>query len=160
VLSSFRQHSMLTVITCGPISVPAIVDDIPFICSLFVAGGNTQVSVMYGVGCKADTDQLWCPFDIATVSLSDWIARMAQDGVYEPGRSDLFIFDDDRLTARLCHEADIHIETRSLSIIQICAYRWLGKGYRLMRSDAVPTSRDSWREIRSIEEATSGLQST
>jgi hypothetical protein len=151
---------MLTEIACGPISPLAVLDEIPFICSLFVGGGAAQVKVMYGVGCKADTDQLWCPFDIATAGLSDWIERMAQDGIYEPGRSDVFIFDADRLTARLCHEADIHIETRSLSIIQICAYRWLGKGYRLMRSDAVPASRDSWREIRSIEEATSGLQST
>ena len=147
---------MLTEIACGPISGPATLEEIPFICSLFL-NSSSKVSVMYGVACKTDNDRLWVPFDIVTATLPEWIERSIQDGVYEPGNSDIFIFDKDRLTVRLCHEADIHIETSFASIIQMCAHRWLVKRYRLLRSEIVPPSSNSWREIHSVEEATAGL---
>ncbi len=118
---------------------------------------SSTVGVMYGVGCNAENDHLWVPFDIVTATLPGWIEQSIQDGTYEPGNSDIFVFDKDRLTARLCHEADIHIETSFAPIIQRCAHRWLGKGYRLLRSDIVPPSSNSWREIQSEEEAVAGL---
>jgi hypothetical protein len=147
---------MLIEIACGPIGGSAVLEEIPFICSLFMNSSAT-VSVMYGVGCNAENDRLWVPFDIVTATLPEWIERSIRDGIYGPGNSDIFIFDKDRLTARLCHEADIHIETSFASIIQTCAHRWLGKGYRLVRSEVVPPSSDSWREIQSEAQATAGL---
>lgn len=39
-----------------------------------------------------------------------------QDGVYEPGGSDLFIKDGELLKIKLCHEADIYITTGKASI--------------------------------------------
>ena len=155
--ANLSSHAlMLTEIACGPISGPATLEEIPFICSLFV-NSCFKVSVMYGVACNVDNDRLWAPFDVVTATLPEWIERSIQDGIYEPGNSDIFILDKNRLTVRLCHEADIHIETSFASIVQMCAHRWLGKRYRLLRSETVPSSSNSWREVHSVEEATVGL---
>ena len=154
---SCAASALLIEIVCGPITAAQVLEEVSFICSLFLEGGGPQVSVMYGVGSRADIDRLWRPQEILTGTLPQWIERSIEDGVYEPARSDICIVDRDRLTARLCHEADIHIETRSRSIVQGCADRWLAKAYRLLRSDQVPPSRSSWREILSAEEATAGL---
>lgn len=148
---------MLTEIACGPISESAVLDEIPFVWSLFIESGSAVVSVEYGWACNADMDSLWQPKEIAISELPDWINRSISEGVYKPGRSDIFIEDRGRLKVQLCHEADIHIETQMAAIIRKCASRWLGKGYRIMRSDEVPPRRDSWREVRSVQDATTGL---
>ncbi len=146
---------MLTEIACGPISESAVLDEIPFVCSLFIESGSAVVSVEYGLKCN--TDALWQPKEIANTELCDWISRSIQDGVYEPGRSDIFIKDRGRLKVRLCHESDIHVVTDIAVTIQECASRWLAKGYRILRSDTVPPERGSWREVHSIQDATAGL---
>lgn len=74
---------MLREIACGPISESAMVDEFPFVCSLFLDGGPgpVEVSVMYGWACNLDFDVLWKPKDIAVANLYDWIKRSIQDGV-------------------------------------------------------------------------------
>ncbi len=84
---------MLTEIACGPISESAVVDEIPFICALFLDGDPAGVSVEYGWACDADIDAFWQPTKIATNQVSDWINRSVQHGIYKPGRSDIFIED-------------------------------------------------------------------
>jgi hypothetical protein len=132
--------------------------EIPFVCALFADGGAAHVSVMFGVACKVDHDQLWSPFDIGTPILVEWIERMIRDGVYRPADSDLYIDEGERLSIRLCHEADIHVRTQSASIVKTCASRWLEKRYRLLRNDQVPVSRSTWREVQSIEDAIADLE--
>jgi hypothetical protein len=129
---------MLTEIACGPISRAQVLEEIPFI---------------YGWACNADDDRLWIPCDIVTATPPEWIERSMREGIYEPGESDMFISDKDRLTAHLCHEGDIHIKTPVAAIVEKCALRWLGNGHRLLRSTEVPPSPRSWREIRSVDEA-------
>jgi hypothetical protein len=107
---------------------------------------------MYGVGCNAENDQLWKQFDIPAISLPEWIERSIREGIYQPGECDIIIVDRDRLTAHLCHEADIHIETKESVIVQDCADRWLNLGYRLLRTDATSPSCKNWREVRSVAE--------
>jgi len=85
------------------------------------------------------------------------IERSIHEGTYRPSKSDLFITVSDQLTARLCHEADIHVTSQSPAIISACAARWLSRNQRLLRSDEVPPSRESWREVRTLGEATAGL---
>lgn len=144
-------------IACGPISELEFAEEISFVCSLFADAGSAQVSVMFGWACKAQPDQLWRSKEIVCASLSDWIAAAIQDGIFEPGRSDLSI-ESDGLTVLLCHEADIHVMTQSASVIATCSARWLRKGFRLLRSDQVPPERTSWRDIRTVEEAIAGLE--
>ncbi len=139
------------------ISESAMVDEIPFVCSLFLDGGSVEVSVMYGWGCNLEFDVLWKPKNIATANLYDWITTSLQCGVYEPGNSDIFIEDRELLKTKLCHEADIHITTEAATIIEKCALRWLPRGYRIVRSDKVPASHDSWRETKSVKDTTAGL---
>ncbi len=83
---------------------------------------------MYGWACNLDFDVLWKPKDIAVANLYDWIKRSIQDGVYEPGQSDIFIEARELLKVKLCHEADIHIATETAAIIEKCASRWLRQG--------------------------------
>lgn len=146
---------MQTEIACGPISESAVMEEIPFVCCLFADGGAAQVSVMFGVACE--TDQLWSPLEIPTLTLSDWIQQTIREGIYYPGKSDLYIYDSDRLSVHLCHEADIHLHTQSAAIVQKCATRWLGKRYRLLRNDEIAPSRSRWREIQSVEDAAADL---
>jgi hypothetical protein len=148
---------MWTEIACGPISESAVVDEISFICSLFRDASPSEVSVMYGWACNADIDTLYEPKDITVANLSSWILTSIQSGIYEPGSSDLFIEDRERLKVQLCHEADIHITTKRKAIIEQCASRWLRQGYRMLRSNEVPANCGSWREIQSVEDATAGL---
>ncbi len=114
---------------------------------------------MYGVACNAESDRLWREFNIAVAALPDWIEQSIRDGIYRPGTSDIFLCDGDRLAVKLCHEADIHITTQSPEVVEKCASRWLAKRYRLLRSDEVPASSSSWREVQSVQEATTGLHS-
>jgi hypothetical protein len=148
---------MLTEITCGPISESAVEDEISFICSLFRDACPGEVSVMYGWACNVKIDALWEPKCIAVVDLSSWILGSIQNGIYEPGSSDLFIEDRERLKVLLCHEADIHITTKIKVIIERCASRWLQKGYSMHRSDEVPADCESWREVQSVGDATAGM---
>ena len=147
---------MLIEIVCGPISRSQVLEEVPFICSLFADDGS-QVEVMYGCACNTDDNLLWTPREIAAATLPEWIERSMREGIYEPGESDIFIFDKDRLTAHLCHEGDIHLRTSGAAIVEKCASRWLGRGYRLLRSSEVPPTPQSWREIRSIDEATADM---
>jgi hypothetical protein len=61
------------------------------------------------------------------------------------------------LTAHLCHEADIHIQTTDPAIIRHCVERWLSMMYRLLRTDDVSPARRTWREIHSVAEAVAGM---
>lgn len=135
----------------------AVLDEIPFVCSLFAEGGATVVNVQYGWACNASTDALWQPEEITTAQVPDWIDRSIRTGIYLPGRSDVFIERRGRLKVQLCHEADIHVETEDAAIIRNCASRWLAKGYRLLRSDTIPPKHDSWREVHSVRDAAAGL---
>ena len=114
-----------------------------------------MVSMMYGWACAEN--RLWETVELPTLGLHALIERSIHAGTYHPAKSDLFIIATDQLTARLCHEADIHVTTESLAIISQCAARWLSQNQRLLRSDVVPPSHDSWREIRTLGEATAGL---
>lgn len=125
-------------------------EELPFVCSLFQIIGANQVAVMYGWACAEQ--HLWEEFKVRTPDLLSRIERSIDDGIYNPARSDLFITASDQLTAHLCHEADIHIKTASLVIIRQCASRWLSQDQRLLRSDEVPPSGSSWREVRTVEE--------
>jgi hypothetical protein len=130
-------------------------DEIPFVCSLFQMTGVRMVSLMYGWACAQD--RLWETVELPTLGLHALIERSIHEGTYHPAKSDLFITASDQLTARLCHEADIHVTTESPAIISQCAARWLSQNQRLLRSDEVPPSRESWREVRTLGEATAGL---
>jgi len=132
-----------------------MVNEFTFVCSLFLDGGPAEVSVIYGWGCNLDV--LWKPKDIAVANLYDWITKSIQDGVYEPGQSDILIEAGELLKVKFCHEADIHITTETAAIIEKCASRWLRQGYRVLRSNKVPPSHDSWQEVQSVENATAGL---
>ncbi|MGA2131379.1 MAG: hypothetical protein ABSH50_03615 [Bryobacteraceae bacterium] len=140
---------MLVEILCGPIGAQATLDEIPFVCSLFAC---PNVTVMYGVGCKADIDELWRESEIPTSALPEWIERSIRDGIYHPGAAGLFISSRDELTVELCHEGDIHVQTHSAAIVETCMRRWLERGYRVLKSDLVPASPGTWREIRSVRE--------
>lgn len=131
----------------------SFVEEIPFVCSLFQTIGADQVTVMYGWAC-AD-EHLWEQVALSPFDLLTRIRRSIDNGIYHPTTSDLFITASDLLEARLCHESDIHITTASRSIIGLCASHWLSQNMRLVCSDQVSPSRESWREIRTVEEAAS-----
>jgi hypothetical protein len=147
---------MLTEIACGPISESAVLEEIPFVCSLFVEIRAAAGIVQYGWACNAEIDALWQPEEITTSELPVWIDRSITEGIYQPGRADVFI-EARGLKIQLCHEADIHVETEEAAIIRSCASHWLAKEYRLLRSDAVPPKHDSWRQVQSVEDAAAGL---
>jgi hypothetical protein len=130
-------------------------DEIPFVCSLFQMTGADRVSIMYGWACAEE--HLWEDIEVTPRDLLAHIERSIADGIYCPASSDLFITAFDQLTAHLCHEADIHIRTASPVIIRQCAARWLSQNRRLLRSDEVPPSHHSWREVRTVEDATSNV---
>jgi len=142
-------------IACGPMDQAAFADEISFVCSLFQGTGAREVAVMYGWACAEP--HLWEEFRVPTVDPFARIQRSIADRIYRPARSDVFITASDQLIVHLCHEADIHITTASPTIISQCASRWLSQSQRLLRSDQVPPSRSSWREIRTVAEATSGV---
>jgi hypothetical protein len=101
-------------------------------------------------------DELWKEYEIPAASLPEWIDSSARSGIYEPGNSDLFIRDE-RTTAQLCHESDIHIRSADLEVIRRCVERWLAMGYSLHRSDDVGPQNVIWREVHSIEAAVAGI---
>jgi hypothetical protein len=142
-------------IVCGPMDESPFTDEISFVCSLFQMIGANLVSVMYGLACAEE--RLWERLELPPLDLLAFIERSIDKGIYLPAQSDLFITGSDQLTVLLCHEADIHVTTGSPAIIGRCASRWLLQNQRLLRSDEVPPARDSWREIRTLEEATAGL---
>lgn len=148
---------MLTEIACGPISEPALVGEISFICTLFRDACPSKSGSRTGGACNADIDTLYEPNEVAAANLSGWILSSIESGIYEPGRSDLLIEDRERLKVLLCHEADIHITTNTKAIIEQCASRWLAQGYRMLRSNEVPAKLGSWREVHSVDDATAGL---
>lgn len=141
---------------CGPLGVTEVQEEIPFLCSMVRHDGAQQIGVMYGVGCRTDDDVLWRESKIRSADLDAWIADSILSGVYSPGDCDLFIFDHDRLTVRLCHESDIHIETTELRIISECTIRWLAKGFRILRKH--PSSCNDWKQVKCLEDAISALE--
>ena len=142
-------------IACGPMNESAFAEEISFVCSLLQITGVNQVAVMFGWAC-AEQHQ-WKEFWVPAGGLLAHIERSIDDCIYRPASSDVFIKASDQLIVHLCHEADIHITTASPTIIGQCASRWLSQNQRLIRSDQVPPSANSWREIRTVEEATSGV---
>ena len=144
-------------IACGPINASQVLQEIPFICSLFANGGGPDIGVMLGVGCNTQNNNLWTEVKIPTPSLPEWINGNIQASIYEPGECDIFIFDGSRLTAHLCHEADIHIQTADPATIRHCVERWLSMMYRVLRTDDVSSVRKNWREIQSVAEALAGM---
>jgi hypothetical protein len=116
---------MVIEIACGPISESALLDELPFVCSLFIEIRAVTVSVQYGWACNEEIDALWHPEEITTSDLPAWIDRSIRQRIYQPGRSDVFIDARGRLKVLLCHEADIHVETVEAAIIRSCASRWL-----------------------------------
>jgi hypothetical protein len=156
IRSVLKCRLAMTEIACGPMDEMFFADQIPFVCSLFQMVAADAVRIMYGWGC-AD-EHLWEVFEVPTSDLLARVERSIEQDIYRPAKSDLFITASDQLTAHLCHEADIHITTASPVIMGPCASHWLSQNQRLLRSDQVPPTRTSWREIRTVEEATSGIE--
>ena len=55
----------------------------------------------------------------------------------------------------LCHECDIHLETKDHAIIKECVSRWLEKGYRILRRRV--SAGKGWKEVWSVEDALSAI---
>ena len=144
-------------IACGPLDGSQVRQEITFICFLVATGDDPDLGLMYGVGCHIQADELWKEVRIPRSSLPDWINRSIQAGIYRPGESDLFICDGERVTVRLCHESDIHIETADPTLVRQCVDRWLRRMYRVMRSDGESPAQRNWREIQSVAEAVAGM---
>jgi hypothetical protein len=144
---------------CGPLDGAQVQQEIPFLCSIVRSGCCERIGVMYGVGCRIEWGELWGEkkIQIQTAYLDEWIADSIRRGVYSPGDSDLFIFDHDRLTVRLCHESDIHVDSAEPELNRKCTTRWIEKGFRVQRKRF--SAGKGWKDVWCVDDVLSALES-
>jgi hypothetical protein len=110
---------------------------------------------MYSVGCAIDDNQRDKEISIPAAKLGKWISDSIERGIYTPGECDIIINDRGRLSARLCHESDIHIETVNPAVIAECVTRWLEMGHPIHRKSL--TAGKGWKSVWSVGDAISAL---
>src|ERR1035437_10463973 len=91
----------------------------------------TKLETMYGVGCGSTAAE-WLPAKVALEELAKFIARSEREGLFRPGRSDLWIMTQERdvdnnpkVQFRLCHEADIHVVSADVEFLDMVKSHWL-----------------------------------
>jgi hypothetical protein len=86
---------------------------------------------MYGWACNLDIDELWKDIPITIEELGSFIQQSTERGIYNLGRSDLFIqVKDGTVKFLLCHESDINLETENSELLQEVKAHWAAQGYR------------------------------
>jgi hypothetical protein len=117
-------------VVSGQQTTEQILQEVSDVSGLFVREGFRHLMVECGWGCKWDSDQLWKANFVDANDLPTFVGALINDGIFTPGKADLFIRDEDqRLTLKFCHESDIHLSTNSGPILEHIVSSWLRKGY-------------------------------
>lgn len=112
-----------------------LASSVPEIAGLLRSWGHDSVTVTYGYGCKAPTEELWQPQEIQTERLPAFVERSVHTGTLLLGRCDLHVEDREKtLEFRLCHESDMHFESVDQSLVDKIEALWLQKGMTLFVS--------------------------
>ncbi|HLG97214.1 MAG TPA: hypothetical protein VKX49_12955 [Bryobacteraceae bacterium] len=102
---------------------------VPQIAGLLRSWGYDTLSVTFGYGCNAPTEQLWQPQEVETEQVPAFVQHGVRTGILLLGGCDLHIEDRERtLEFRLCHESDAHFECVQQDRVQEVERRWLKQG--------------------------------
>ena len=122
----------MEIVTELPLSAAQVASELPQIVQWLREKQVIDLDLMYGVGCNAETDRLWTAMPVELGALEDFIRRSVQDGIFAFANSDLYISsrgkhtdDNDVVSFKLCHEADIHLVTDDRALLEKVKAHWL-----------------------------------
>jgi hypothetical protein len=114
---------------------------------LLASYGYAQVIVYFGFGSCGNIDELWKEIQIEAEGLLQFAENGERRGLFEPGRSDLYIeAKDGSLLLQFCHDSDIHFRSENEALAAALESRWREKGfagYRKVGEEWVPFEKNA-----------------
>jgi hypothetical protein len=102
------------------------------VCDLCVVFDPVGLDVSYGLACDLDMDELYSDHRIESSALLEFVARSTARGVFKLGECDLHIRGASvEFNFTLCHESDIHFESRDMNLVDRVARGWTDSGLTL-----------------------------
>ena len=104
-------------------------DNIDYIINFFKANKQENIIIMYGWDCE--TDQQYVDIKKNINNLKKFIKNSHEKKIFNLGKSDLYITAKNKKSEfLLCHESDIHFESKDLNLVKRVKNYWIKKGYR------------------------------
>lgn len=127
----------MTELVTGRLGPAELLGEVREIAHSLLRANYLEITVMYGVGANLSPEEMWSPIETTSSDLETLVDTAIRDGIFAPGRSDLFVKNRSKsVTFRLCHEADIHLETDECALLKVTEDRWRERGYEGFRRDA------------------------
>lgn len=110
------------------LNIPQLEKSIKEIVAFFKQDKINQSVIMYGWECK--TEEQYVDIEVPVSEIEDFIAKKQADGIFELGKSDLYVSDSEKtFKFTLCHESDIHFESDTSEMVEKMRQEWSDKGY-------------------------------
>jgi hypothetical protein len=140
-----RQQALRT----EPLSTAQLRVSIPDIARLLDSWGEASLVASYGIMCELPMDDLYQPIETTPAQLEEFVQQSERRGIFKLGGSDLDIRNTERtLVFTLCHESDIHFESRDqVRVDQVLAV-WREKGLTVyVCREYVPVGPVQWERV-------------
>lgn len=118
-------------ITSGYLSANTMEAQLDYIES-FLKKHSTDAMYMYGIGCNVELDEQWKTIKIQLSEVKATVFKNIQDGLISFCESDFYIYDgDEKYNFLLCHECDIHFESKSDELVASVKNDWENMGFEV-----------------------------
>jgi len=113
-------------IVTSQLSDDQFLEIINFIHQFFDENKKKEAVVFYGWECN--TEYLYEDIHIRSSEIKSFIAASREKSIYILGKSDLYIGDTNgEFEFRLCHESDVHFESKDAKLLDSVKKRWMGE---------------------------------
>lgn len=115
-------------IATKPITPECIKNEIDYIISFFQENKSEKIYVCYGWKCEAKNQ--YKDIKLKIEDLKSFIENSEKNNIFILGKSDLYIADSKKENEfLLCHESDIHFESKNSKMISKVRKHWKVEGY-------------------------------
>jgi hypothetical protein len=117
-------------VTSGILTVDEVRAELETTPDILRRHGIEQVVVCFGIGSKANIDELWKPHELRVSALLDFARSGIDRGLFYPGESDLFVDVPDNSTKlTFSHESDIRLDSTNDALAEEFLQRWKARGF-------------------------------
>ncbi len=125
-----EAHNKTLLVTSGILTADQVRAELEAAPDILRRYGIEQVVACFGIGSKANIDELWKPHEIHISELLEFAQTGIDRGLFCPAESDLFVTVPDNSTElKFCHESDIHLDSTNDALIGEFAQRWKAQGF-------------------------------